>query len=131
MIGSPRRRGGLIGSVINASTKNRKFQSALQLAKQAYPTEKRYQTRSYTSFKQHQQQQQQRRYKQQNRTFQLYNESQKTWANQIDTQPILLTAQDVQKWITFKTEKLQQHKLYLWHATQFDWIPLWTQENEF
>ena len=126
MFGSPRRGGGLTTMITRSMSRSKKFQSALQLAKQAYSTEKRNQTRSYASFKQHQHNQQQRRFKPQNQPFQLYNDTQKTWANQIDTQPILLTEQDIQKWLTFKTEKLQKHKLYLWHATQFDWVPLWS-----
>ena len=101
------------------------------MAKQSYPNEKRYKTRSFTKFQQHQQQQQQKRYNYQNKPFQLYNENQQTWANQIDTSPIVLSAQDIQKWLVFRTNTLQQHKLYLWHATQFDWIPLWSMENGF
>ena len=131
MIGLSQRRAGLANRVGIGTSRNRLFQSALQMAKQAYPNEKRYKTRSFTKFQQHQQQQQQKRYNYQNKPFQLYNENQQTWANQIDTSPIVLSAQDIQKWLAFRTNTLQQHKLYLWHATQFDWIPLWSMENGF
>ena len=125
MRGLPHRMGGLANRIGIGPTRSRLFQSALQLAKQSYPSEKRYQTRSFSKFQQYQQQQQQKRYNYQNQPFQLYNDNQQIWANQIDTSPIVLSAQDKQNWLELRTNTLQQHKLYLWHATQFDWIPLW------
>ena len=68
-------------------------------------------------------------YRQNQQRFQIYNKVSKTWANQIDESPILLTVNDIKNWHTFRTDKLQQHRLYLWHATQFDWIPIWTTKN--
>ena len=76
---------------------NKKFRSALNLAKQAYDNEKRYRTRNYTKF-----QQQQQKYAYQQQPFQLYNEQQKTWAQQIDKIPILLTSQDIKQWLNFR-----------------------------
>ena len=63
--------------------------------------------------------------------FQLFNSTTNTWAIQIDNAPILLIEQDIKKWRSFKAGKLKNNQLYLWHATKFDWVPLWTCENEF
>ena len=63
--------------------------------------------------------------------FQLFNSTTQTWAIQIDNAPILLIEQDIKKWLSFKVDQLKQNQLYLWHATKFDWIPLWACENEF
>ena len=63
--------------------------------------------------------------------FQLYNQGQRTWAAQIDQPPILLTEQDIKNWLSFKVDKLQNNQLYIWHATQFDWIPLWACDKGF
>ena len=63
--------------------------------------------------------------------FQIFNSTTQTWANQIETAPILLIEQDIKKWLRFKVNSLKRNQLYLWHATKFDWIPLWACENEF
>ena len=67
----------------------------------------------------------------QKKRFQLYNEINKSWAIQIDQIPILLTEEDIKNWLTFRTNKLKKNQLYFWHATKFDWVPLWAIENEF
>ena len=63
--------------------------------------------------------------------FQLYNKVSKTWAIQINQSPILLSINDIKEWLSFRTDKLKMNQLYLWHATQFDWIPLWSTKNGF
>ena len=63
--------------------------------------------------------------------FQIFNSTTNTWAVQIDKAPILLIEQDIKKWRSFKVSNLKNNQLYLWHATKFDWVPLWTCENEF
>ena len=45
--------------------------------------------------------------------------------------PILPASQDIKQWLTFRTNNLKKNQLYIWHATQFDWIPLWSLDNEF
>ena len=70
-------------------------------------------------------------YQYNNVKFRLYNAIQQTWAKQIDKIPILLTEEDIKNWLTFRTDKLKFNQLYIWHATKFDWIPLWANENEF
>ena len=81
--------------------------------------------------------QQQARYQQptfrfiNNNRFQLYNQGQRKWANQIDKPPILLTEQELKNWLSFKVNKLKENQLYLWHATQFDWVPLWSCDKGF
>ena len=67
----------------------------------------------------------------QQKRFQLYNEVNKSWAIQIDQPPILLTEEDIKNWLVFRTNKLKRNQLYFWHATKFDWVPLWASENEF
>ena len=44
---------------------------------------------------------------------------------------IVLSADDIKNRRTFKVQKLQPNKLYLWHATQFEWVPLWTMKSGF
>ena len=124
----PHFRGGLIGAMRDAPrSKASKFQTALQLSKQSYSNQKRYQTRNYNKFKQRN-----NRYNNyKNKPFQLYNEQQQQWAKQIDQPPIQLASQDIQDWLTFRTNSLQQQRLYLWHATKFDWIPLWSSQKGF
>ena len=107
-------------------SQNRQFRSALNLCKQAYESEKRYRTRNFAKFQKPQQ-----KYAYKKQPFQLYNENQKTWAIQVDQAPILLSLQDIKQWLTFRTNTLKRNQLYIWHATQFDWIPLWAMENEF
>ena len=68
-------------------------------------------------------------YRQNQQRFQIYNKVSKTWASQIDQSPILLTESDIKNWHTFRIDKIQQHRLYLWHATQFDWVPIWTTKK--
>ena len=63
--------------------------------------------------------------------FQLYNKVSKTWAIQINQSPILLSINDIKEWLSFRTDKLKMNQLYLWHATRFDWIPLWSTKNGF
>ena len=70
------------------------------------------------------------RFKNTNR-FQLYNQGQRTWAVQIDKPPKLLSEQDLKNWLSFKVNKLDKNQLYLWHATQFDWVPLWACDKGF
>ena len=61
--------------------------------------------------------------------FQIYNSVSKTWAGQINQSPILLTVNDIKNWTTFRVKNLKMHRLYLWHATQFDWIPVWSTKK--
>ena len=124
-----RRRGGMRGSFLKTATttKASKFLTALQLSKQSYPKEKRYQTRNYNKFRQRNN----KYHNYNNQSFQLYDEQQQSWANQIDQPPILLASQDIQNWLSFRTNHLQQQRLYLWHATKFDWIPLWASQKGF
>ena len=42
-----------------------------------------------------------------------------------------MAPQDIQNWLTFRTNNLQKQRLYLWHATKFDWIPLWSAQKGF
>ena len=61
----------------------------------------------------------------------LYNKVSKTWAVQINQSPILLSITDIKNWASFRANKLKTHRLYLWHATRFDWIPLWSTKKGF
>ena len=124
----PRRRGGIIGTFRDTvpTTRASKFQTALHLSKQSYAQGKRYQTRNFNKFRQRNN----KFNNYNNKPFQLYNEQQQSWANQIDQPPILLAAQDIHNWLTFRTNHLQQQRLYLWHATKFDWIPLWASQKD-
>ena len=61
----------------------------------------------------------------------MYNDVNKSWAIQIDQPPILLTEENIKNWLVFRTDKLKKNQLYFWHATKFDWVPLWAGENEF
>ena len=81
-------------------------------------------TRSCRQTRQLKQQQPLYRFNNNNR-FQLFNKTQKKWAEQIDKPPLILTEDDLKNWLTFKVDKLIENQLYFWHATQFDWIPLW------
>ena len=61
----------------------------------------------------------------------VYHTVAKTWVNQINQSPILLTNNDIRNWRSYRTNKLKTHQIYLWHATKFDWIPVWTTEKGF
>ena len=70
------------------------------------------------------------KYKNNNR-FQLFNSNENTWAAQINKPPILLAERDLKNWLVFKTNELVENQLYLWHATKFDWVPLWSCKKGF
>ena len=63
--------------------------------------------------------------------FNLYNDSQQTWAKQINQPPILLKSEQIQNWNTFKVQQLKLNRLYLWYVSKFEWIPMWSTENGF
>ena len=63
--------------------------------------------------------------------FVLYNTQQMHWNSKIDKIPIILATQDIEKWYTFRAQHLKPNQLYLWHVTQFDWVPLYSLPTGF
>ena len=63
--------------------------------------------------------------------FVIYNTQQMHWNSKIDKIPIILASQDIEKWYTFRAQNLKPNQLYLWHVTQFDWVPLYSLPNGF
>ena len=63
--------------------------------------------------------------------FNLWNNQNNDWSTRIQSAPILLTPQNINRWTIFRTQTLEQNRLYLWHATPNEWVPLWSLQNGF
>ena len=91
-------------------------------------------SRSYLQ-RTHPQQQQQQKFKKvspKNRIkFQLLINNGNQWNNRIKQPPKILTERDVTNWQHFRTQKLQYSRLYLWHASPDEWVPMWALEKGF
>ena len=64
-------------------------------------------------------------------TFQLWIPHAKSWSNRIVDSPIILNERDLIQWQQFKTQRLKIKQLYLWRASQTEWVPLWSMNEGF